>query len=426
MGPKIFAASLLFPVSSPPIEGGALVIDGGRIVAVGRTSDITAAYSGQVTEFPDCIILPGLVNAHSHLELTHFPSWKIRKGIDYTPRTYMDWIIQVIKIMRALTLHELEQSVLEGIRISMESGTTALGEIVSDQRLLPLYQRSPLAGRVYLEAIGQEPQRCESVLSSIAEGISGFTSAAELGPGISPHAPHTLSTAFLGNVRAFAEQHSLRMAIHLAETTDELDFLFDSTGPIAEKLYPFVGWERYLPAPRRTTPTAFLDGLGILGNRTLAAHCVHVTPADAEILKRRNTAVVICPRSNEKLDVGKVPVHLLKKAGIVLALGTDSLASNDSLSLFDEARFLLDTFPGEFVPAEVLRMITLSGAEAIGVDARVGSLEQGKRADFLLMELPLGHAGSDIYESIIRGGRLLEVYARGKSVYFPDLPKAGE
>jgi len=409
---RIYAASHLLPVSSPPIEGGALLVDKGSIVEVGKLSDLLSRYSAPVTEFPGCAVIPGLVNAHSHLELTHFPSWKLRKGIDYSPRTYVDWVIQVIKIRRGLTRHELEQSVLEGIRISLESGTTAVGEIVSDPWLLNFYRLSPLAGRLYLEAIGQDPLRCGELLELLDETLAGFDGTGLL-PGISPHAPHTLSAGFFGDLVALAERRRVPLAVHLAESRAEVDFLFDSGGGIAGKLYPFVGWESYLPPPRRTTPAVYLDSLGVLRPGTVAVHCVHITPAEAEIMKERCVAVVLCPRSNDRLDVGNAPVRLLRKSGIPLALGTDSLASNDSLSLLDEARFLLDRFPGEFTPAETLRLATLSGAEAIGLEQMVGSLETGKRADFLVMSLPGRGGTGGLCDALIREGKVLEVFTSG-------------
>ncbi len=411
---NIFAASHLLPVVAPPLTGGALAVEQGRIVAVGTVAELTASFSAQVTEFPGCVILPGLVNAHSHLELTHFPSWKIRKGIDYAPRTYSDWVIQVIKIRRALTVSEREQSVLEGIRISLESGTTVLGEILSDHQLLRLYLQSPLAGRVYLEIIGQEPQRCARLLASVPESMALFDGAA-LRPGLSPHAPHTLAPDCFRQVLSCAGEQQVPLAVHLAESRDELDFLFDSTGPIAEKLYPYVDWGAYLPAPRRMTPTGFLDGLGLLRAGSTVIHCVHVAPAEVELLRQRGVSAVLCPRSNDRLDVGIAPAKRLKKAGIPLALGTDSLASNDSLSLLDEARFLFQQFPDVFSYDDVLRMITLNGARVLGVEGQAGSLEVGKRGDFLVVELP-ENPGRDLAEAVIERGVLREVYIQGVSL----------
>ncbi len=412
---QLFAASHLVPVSAPPLEGGALAVENGRILAAGRLDELAAAFNAPVVQFPGCAIIPGLVNAHSHLELTHFPSWKLRKGVDYSPRTYVDWIIQVIKIRRALTRQEREQSVAEGIRISRESGTTAVGEIVSDPSLISSYSGSRLTGRLYLEALGHDDVHCEQVLSRIAGCLDGNHDW-QFRLGVSPHTPHTLSSRFFRILEEFARQRSLPLAVHLAESRAEVDFLFDSTGPIADKLYPFVGWQEHVPRPRRTTPAAYLDSLGILSPGTLAIHCVHVTPADVEILRQRGVTVVLCPRSNDRLDHGAPPVHLLKKAGIPLALGTDSLASNDSLSMLDEVRFLLERFPGEFTAAEALRLITLGGGQALGISDEVGSLEPGKRADFLVVEPVTGSAGGDINRRILENGRLREVFIQGNSL----------
>lgn len=409
---KIVAASYILPVSSPPIEGGALLVDEGRIKAVGKLSDLRSAYPVPVEDFPGCAIIPGFVNAHTHLELTHFPSWKIRKGIDYSPRTYVDWVIQVIKIGRGLTRQERELSLREGIRISLESGTTAVGDILSDGSFLPVYGGTSLAGRVYLEAIGQDPLRCSSLLAKLESELTHFNSPG-MQPGLSPHAPHTLSEAFMKQIAALAAGRSVPLAIHLAESREESDFLFDSTGKIAELLYPHVGWQDYLPSPRKMTPVEYLDRLGILQSAPKAAHCVHVNGADAELLKKRGVSVVLCPRSNEMLNVGKAPVQLFRKAGIPLALGTDSLASNDSLSMQDEMSCLWHNFPGVLTPSEILRMATLGGATALGLAHETGSLEEGKRADFLVMGLEQAVSVEDVPAAILEG-KLLEVAPAGE------------
>ncbi|MRR36244.1 metal-dependent hydrolase, partial [bacterium] len=410
---ELYAASYLLPITSPPVPGGAVAVDNGRIVETGTLAELRARHGGPVHDFPGCAILPGLVNAHTHLELTHFPSWKIRKGIDYSPRTYVDWIIQVIKIRRALTRQELELSVREGLRICLEAGTTAIGEILTDWSLLPLYAGSSLTGRLFFEAIGHDPVRNAELISELDALLASFSGGSFL-PGLSPHAPHSVSEQLHQNVRRLADERNVPRIIHLAESRDESDFFFDSTGKIAELLYPHVRWESYLPAPRRTTATAWLDGLGVFSGAISAVHCVHLTPSDVEILARRGVGVVLCPRSNEKLAVGRAPLAFLKKLGIPLALGTDSLASNDSLSLWDEMRYILDLFPGVFTPSEVLSMATLGSARQLALADRIGSLEAGKRADFLVMKLPdRQHSTETLHETIINTGELLHVILSG-------------
>ncbi len=405
---QIFAASYVLPISSPPIAGGAIAVRNGRIVDVGPVDALRAAWHAPVRDYPGGLIIPGLVNAHTHLELTHFPAWKIRKDLDYAPRTYVDWVIQVIKIKRGLEIQELEMSLLEGIRISLEAGTTAIGDVLSDRRLLHVYSGSDFAGRLFLEALGQEPAACKALAGKLEETLRTFHGGGTL-PGLSPHAPHTLSPAFFRELKQLAAAHSVPVMTHLSESPEEAAFMHDSTGRIAETLYPFVRWEGYLPAPMRTTSTVYLDGMGILDPTTIAVHCVHITPADAEILKKRGVCAVICPRSNEKLAVGMAPFHLLKTAGIPLALGTDSLASNDSLSMWDEMRFVLAETPDAFTPEELLRMASLGGAEVLGLSDAIGSLEKGKRADFLVV----GASGKDMHRALIEEGRLDEVFVAG-------------
>ena len=165
--------------------------------------------------------------------------------------------------------------------------------------------------------------------------------------------------------------------------------------------------------PRHCSSTEFLDRSGLLSPATLAIHCVHVTLSDAETLKQRGVSVVLCPRSNERLDVGKAPLHIFKKLGIPLALGTDSLASNDSLSLWEEMRFALDLFRRDLSPAEAFRMVTSGGAAALGIAASNGSLEPGKWADFQVV----GHAGTaaeQVLERVVCEGAVQEVYSGGE------------
>jgi cytosine/adenosine deaminase-related metal-dependent hydrolase len=415
---KIYAASYLVPVSGPPVEGGALLVEDGRIRAAGKLSDIRTSHPATVLEFPGCVILPGFVNAHTHLELTHFSSWKIRKDIDYSPRTYIDWVIQVIKITRGLTRDEREHSLREGIRISLESGTTAIGEIVSGDAQIHLYGESTLCGRLYLEAIGRDPMHCASLLARLEADLETFGGSKIL-PGLSPHAPHTLSEAFMKDIAAMAAKRSLPMAIHLAESREEVDFLFDSTGKIADLLYPFAGWESSIPSPQKMSPTEYLENLGILEMSPTLIHCVHVNHADAELLIKRGCRVVLCPRSNDRLNVGKAPAYLFKKMGIPMALGTDSLASNDSLSMLDEMRYMLTDSPDVFTPGELLRMATLGAAEAVGLDKETGSLEEGKRADFLVMGFNGNSGAKDLPRAIIEEGKLMEVITGGEFLGIP-------
>jgi len=410
--PAIYNASWLINPDTPPIAGGAVLVRDGKVAAVGTLSELRRAHSAPVVEYPGCAIIPGFVNAHTHLELTHFPSWRLRTNINYHPRRFTDWLIQLIKIARGLTLEDYPPSVHEGMRMCLESGTTAIGEVLSNPGLTAMYKESSLTGRLYFEVLGQESRRFgEKLDGAVSAAISDETG--NMTTGLSPHTPFTIGEEHLPRISKAAALHRLPLAIHISESSAETDFIFDSGGSLAKDFYPFVGWGGYLTPPRRCSSTELLSRHGLLTPATLAVHCVHATLADARILKERGVSIAICPRSNERLDVGLAPVHLFRKLGIPLALGTDSLASNDSLSLWDEIRFALDAFPRDLSPADLFRMVTVGGASVLGIAASCGSLEVGKRADFQVVG-NIGGGEGELLERLVQAGSVQEVYAGGE------------
>ena len=406
----VYTASWLYNPGRPPLAGGALAVQGGHILAAGPAAELIPLYGPPTAEFPGCVIMPGFVNAHIHLELTHFPAWRLRGGLDYHPRRFVDWIIQVIKVRRGITEAEVRSSLMAGIQASLRAGTTLVGDIVTSPALLPAYRETPLGGRLYLELIGQDPLLFEPRLTHALDAAA--TVVPPRTAGLSPHAPYTLHQTLLPAIAAAAGQHTLPISLHLAESHDESDLLFDSSGPLATELYPFVGWQDYLPSPRKTTPARFFDDGGLLGPATLAVHGVQLTPADAALLKQRGVTLCLCPRSNQRLAVGTAPVHLFRKLGMPLCLGTDSLASNDSLSLWDEIRFAVDCYKGELSPEELMQMATLGGAAGIGMAAVAGSLEPGKRADFQVVELNC----SCTAERLLGQGQLQQLVLAGTGI----------
>jgi len=407
----IYAASWLINPDTPPIAGGALLVNGATVAATGTLSELKGAHCAPVVEFPGSAIIPGFVNAHTHLELTHFPSWRLRTHVDYNPSSFVDWIIQLVKIRRGLKDEDILASLREGFRMSLESGTTSVGEIVTNPALAPIYQASPLAGRLFFEMLGHDPDRFRGMLDKALAACGEQTG--RLAVGLSPHSPYTIGEANLALIRETSSSRALPLAIHISESREEAEFIFDTNGPLAEKFYPFVGWQDYLMPPRRCSSTELMDRSGLLTPSTLAIHCVHVTLSDAETLKRRGVSVVLCPRSNDRLDVGKAPLHIFKKLGIPLALGTDSLASNDSLSLWEEMRFSLDLFRNDLSPSDAFRMVTLGGAAALGIETASGSLEPGKRADFQVVGNG-GTAAEQVLERVVCEGSVQEVYAGGE------------
>lgn len=408
---KIIAGSWLLNPDASPVAGGALLVRDGVIAETGTLKELKCKHAVQVLDYPGCVLIPGFVNAHTHLELTHFTSWKIRYSLDYNPSKFTDWIIQLIKISRGLTPEDYPPSLHEGIRMCLESGTTAIGEIVTNPALAEHYLRSSLGGRLYFEVLGQSAVYFADRLTAAVQ-TAERSKTKRLSTGLSPHSPYTIAEEYLEKVRAAASVGSLPLAIHLSESRSEVDFIYSQTGEFATEFYPFVGWERFLGHSAGCSSTELLDRYGLLTPETLAVHCVHLSSSDAAIIKERGAHIVLCPRSNELLDVGRAPVSLFRKLAIPLALGTDSLASNNSLSMWDELRFALDTFPNDLSEPDMLRMVTIGGAEALGIDKECGTLTIGKRAD---LQVVTGCSDKEnrLIEQVVRHGQLREVFVGG-------------
>lgn len=408
----IYSASWLINPDASPVAGGALLVQDGIISETGTLDTLRSKHSAPVIDYPGAALIPGFVNAHTHLELTHFPSWRLRSAVNYNPRRFTDWIIQLIKISHGLTPEDYPPSILEGVRMCLESGTTAIGEIVTNPALAGLYYGSPLTGRLYFELLGQDHGHFNGKLA-VATAATQQNEAHAFATGLSPHSPYTIAQEHLDAIRDASASKKLPLSIHLSESRAEADFIFEGSGELATSFYPFVGWERFLGHPSRCSSTELLDRHGLLTPTTLAVHCVHVSLADARIIKSRGVHIALCPRSNDLLDVGRAPVALFKKLGIPLSLGTDSLASNNSLSLWDELRFALETFSHDLSEQDVFRMVTSGGAAALGISADCGSLKTGKRADFQVVGNCAGSGEERVLERVMREGVLQELIVGG-------------
>jgi 5-methylthioadenosine/S-adenosylhomocysteine deaminase len=238
--------------------------------------------------------------------------------------------------------------------------------------------------------------------SSPLPGLSTlvFRSSALVRAGLSPHAPHTVSEKALREIGKFSLQKKIRLAMHVAESGDEVRFLQGKKSGF-ETLYEKAGWDRAWVRPT-DSPFCYLRELGILGHRFLAVHAVQASDRDIEILKRAGVPVAHCPRSNKETAVGRMRLTDFLKAGITVGLGTDSLASSPSLNMWDEMRYAFKIHKRYGVSArQIFKIATIGGAKALGMDDEIGSLEPGKRADIIAVPVPAKLTG-DIYSDLLR------------------------
>jgi 5-methylthioadenosine/S-adenosylhomocysteine deaminase len=375
----ILTSRLVLPISAPPIPDGALMISDGAIAAIGQAAALSREFPDEPREdLGNAVLLPGLVNAHTHLELTGL------QGQLPLGRSFSEWLVALISLRRAMTQAFFDRSATEGAARLLRGGVTCVADITASGASLPAIRDAGLRGIVFQEVVGLDPDEAAARAYAAEDAVHALADAAQgglVGVGLSPHAPYSLSEPLLARCAELIRRGALPATIHLCESADEVTYIGLGLGPIATDLLPVVG--RRWPSHRvcGESPVALLARCGLLSDRLLAVHAVHVGASDIELLARHDVALALCPRSNHYLRVGAAPLPRYAALRLRLGLGTDSLASNESLSLWDELRFALASYEGAVTARDLLRMATLGGASALGLDAHIGSLEPGKRAD---------------------------------------------
>ena len=376
----IYEADWICPISSAPIRNGSIAVDNGRIVQLPESST-----AHNRVAFPGCAIIPGFVNAHSHLELTI-----LRGFLDDLP--FSEWIPKLTRAKyQQLTRDEMLASARLGCMEMIRAGVTCLAEVMDLGTAWPAMREFGLQGIAYQEVFGPAESQVDQAVTDLIKKIDAFRDdeTATLRVGVSPHAPYTVSGKLYEAVNWYAEQDHLRIATHIAESEDEGMFVRWGAGPFAER------WtERGIPlSPGGCSPLAYIDGFGLLRPETLLVHAIDLEDTDFEILRNKRPAVVHCPKSNAKLGHGVARLCEIHDTGVPVGLGTDSVASNNVIDMFEEMRAAIFQQRGQAHRIDVLdaetafRMATLGGAECLGLSADLGSLDAGKRADFVVVDL---------------------------------------
>lgn len=371
-----------------PLVDGAVVIKYGRIVALGKATVLIRKYPDhRIVRLNQAVVLPGLVNVHTHLELPLLLD-------DIRAQNYTDWVLNLLKVKKRLSRKDYEAAAHRNIASLIRSGTTTVAEI-STHEVSPLILRtSGLRAVIYHEIISMEqthrtvtfPRRIRS------SPLIRF--------GLSPHSPHTVSEAVLKDVRAYADDKCLGICMHVAETRDELR-LFQRKKSGLKRLYAAASWNMTL-APKVRSSFELLHRIGLLSPSFLAVHAVHVDDLDIALIRRSRAGIAHCPRSNHVIGVGTMPLKKFLDAHIAVGLGTDSLASAPTLSLWDEMRYALKIHRRSGVtPQDIFHMATLGGAKALCMDREIGSIETGKKADLIAVPLPQRYT-ANLHSDLLR------------------------
>jgi cytosine/adenosine deaminase-related metal-dependent hydrolase len=373
-----------------PINNGAVVVDHGTIRAAGPERYVIKRYSSHhVHSLKYAVLMPGLVNIHTHLELPPLL-------VHIRAQSFPDWVLNLIRTKKGLTPGDYGAAVRQNIEMLKKTGTTTVGEICTHKVSPAFLKRSGLRAVVFHEVISMQPTAPFRFFPS----SRSCPASRLLMYGISPHSPFTVSESALIKLHQLAKNRHQKLAMHVAESKDEIRLLQKRKSGL-ENLYRFAGWDADW-TPSADSPFLYLDSLGLLGPGFLAVHAVQATGRDIYILSKSHTPVAHCPRSNKATNVGRMPLKKFLDAGITVGLGTDSLASSPSLNMWDEMRYALSIHRRDGVTAQdIFWLATIGGAKALGMNHAIGTLAPGKRADIIAVPLPKKNTG-DLYSDLLR------------------------
>lgn len=379
MSKLILKARYIFSSQNNIIENGGLVVNGLMIDSVDAFSNLKIENSSKVIDFGNSIILPGFVNAHTHLELTNMPDLNIQD------KKLTSWIMELVKTRLKWKEEDFVASVENGVRQCVETGTTTVADITNGGYSFEVLKNSRIRKIVYTEIINFDPAKATDLISDAEDKLDKVNQDSLMCKGVSPHAPYTVSYDLYKACSRLAKLKNIPLCTHIAETEDEVEFLSKGKGVLIDFLKDF----RMLPDNWKApglTPVKYLKGCGILENRPLLVHCNYLSDDEIQIIRQTGSNVVFCPRSHRFFNHKNHPFKQLIDNGVPVALGTDSLASNYSLSMLDEIKFVYKNYD-DIDPELILTMATINGAVALGLKDKTGKLSDGFSADIAVVRL---------------------------------------
>ncbi len=388
---------IILPMARPPIGDGAILISGSRIAAVGGWPELAAAAGNRLVDLGETIVLPGLVNAHCHLDYTDMA------GKIPPPKNFTDWIKAIVALKAQWSYTEFAQSWLRGAKMLLRTGTTTVADIETVPELIPeMWRATPLRVISFRELISLKSRLDAREIVEQAVREWSVLPAAGGRVGLSPHAPYTTSAELLQFAGRAAREQRWPLTIHLAESEAEFEMFMYRHGA----LYEWLKGQREMSDCGLGSPVAHLERCDCLGKNLLAAHVNYLWRDDATLLGRRGVSVVHCPRSHDYFRHLLFPRAELAAAAVNITLGTDSLASTlkrrgrlPELNMFEEMRVLTAVTP-DLAPGDILKMATANGARALGRQGQLGELSPNALADLIV--IPFAGKLSEANETVVQ------------------------
>ena len=394
----ILRARIILPVSRAPVQDGAVRISGTRIAAVGRWRDLVSRNPTETLDLGDVVLMPGLVNAHCHLDYTNMA------GQFSPPKVFTDWIKLITSAKAEWGYSDFAESWLNGAGMLVRTGTTTVADIETLPLLLPeVWEATPLRVFSFLELTGvRSRHQPELILQEAADRIETLP-VSRCRAGLSPHSPYSTLPELLRLSGEIARRRGWRLCTHIAESALEFEMFARRRGEMFKWLRRS---ERDMSDCGLGSPVEHVLRHGMLGENLLAVHVNYLAGKDAGLLAKHKTSVVHCPRSHAYFGHRSFPLRALTEAGVNLCLGTDSLASvyktrkqTVDLNIFEEMRAFAAAHPS-LAPKSILRMATVNGALALGMRHQIGELSQGAFAD--LVALPFTGKIKDVYDALMQ------------------------
>lgn len=389
----IYRARLVVSMGGNVISDGAVAVEGTTIVGMGTYSDVVKRFSGMQEDLGEMILLPGLINAHCHLDYSSL------RGAISSQQSFTLWIQRINAIRRTMTDEDFMASISQGLEESRNWGTTSILNIESYPELM-LKLPGPLLRTWWFFEMLDVRNRLDTE-DVITGALSFFEERSDWlgGFGLSPHAPYTASLPLYHIANACSKKYAMPFATHLAESDEEFQMFTQSSGALFDFLQ---GLGRSMEDLSGETPIAYLLKNNALPPHAMLIHMNEVAETDYTLLSEANKLlhlnVVHCPGTHHYFNRRPFPMERLRSAGLSISLGTDSLASNRSLSLFEEMRSVWEEFP-QFSAFEILEMVTQNPAKALQMQGRLGELKEGAMAD--MIAIPYHGSMESCYEAII-------------------------